>query len=111
MMYELKDKSLKCLSCEKDFIFTKGEQEFYLEKAFAEPRRCDDCRKLRKKDKRKKRKQLIRTLQQSPDVEVAIVEAKIEKPKVKRKAKSKVETVIGLNVGEEVEKAEFKSKK
>ena len=26
------DKTLKCKDCEKDFVFTAGEQEFYAEK-------------------------------------------------------------------------------
>lgn len=34
-----------CKNCGKEFVFTKGEQAFYKEKGFNEPKRCFDCRK------------------------------------------------------------------
>ena len=77
-MVELLDKNLKCSDCKNVFIFTKGEQEFYLKKAFSEPRRCLDCRKKRKKDRRKKRRGLLRTLQ-TPEVEMKETKPIIEK--------------------------------
>jgi CxxC-x17-CxxC domain-containing protein len=44
------DKSLHCLDCGKEFIFTAGEQEFYAKKGFTnEPLRCKDCRDVRKR--------------------------------------------------------------
>ena len=46
-MYE--DKTLVCMDCNNEFIFTAGEQEFYAEKGFVnEPQRCKACRDARK---------------------------------------------------------------
>jgi DNA-directed RNA polymerase subunit RPC12/RpoP len=45
------DKKIKCIDCNKDFIFSAGEQEFFEEKGYSEPIRCKDCRSKRK-DKR-----------------------------------------------------------
>ncbi|HTD47537.1 MAG TPA: zinc-ribbon domain-containing protein, partial [bacterium] len=37
------DKTLHCLDCGKEFVFTAGEQEFYQKKGFTnEPLRCKD---------------------------------------------------------------------
>jgi len=47
----MKDETLVCKDCGKDFIFTVGEQEFYAEKGFTnKPARCKECRSA-KKDK------------------------------------------------------------
>ena len=49
----LTDKTLSCQDCGQDFIFTTGEQEFYQEKGFKnEPKRCPDCRRNRKRQRR-----------------------------------------------------------
>jgi hypothetical protein len=46
------DKTLACKDCEKDFVFTEGEQEFYKEKGFEnEPQRCPACRQAKKQQK------------------------------------------------------------
>jgi CxxC-x17-CxxC domain-containing protein len=43
------DKTLNCADCGQDFTFTASEQEFFAQKGFLnEPRRCLDCRALRK---------------------------------------------------------------
>lgn len=43
------DKSLKCVECGAEFVFTEGEQEFYASQGFtSEPRRCPSCRAARK---------------------------------------------------------------
>ena len=43
------DKTLVCKDCQKEFVFTEGEQAFYKEKGFEnEPQRCPECRKARK---------------------------------------------------------------
>ena len=48
-MPEYKDKTIKCLDCRKEFIFSARDQEFYAEKGFNnEPKRCKDCREKRK---------------------------------------------------------------
>jgi CxxC-x17-CxxC domain-containing protein len=46
------DKTLHCLDCGKEFVFTAGEQEFYAKKGFTnEPLRCKDCRDARKRSR------------------------------------------------------------
>ena len=47
------DKTLVCSDCGKEFVFSEGEQAFYAEKGFTnEPKRCPDCRKARKEQRR-----------------------------------------------------------
>jgi len=41
---EYADKTIKCEKCEEEFIFPCGEQKFFEEKGFAEPRKCPKCR-------------------------------------------------------------------
>ncbi|MBR3588548.1 MAG: zinc-ribbon domain containing protein [Clostridia bacterium] len=53
-MYE--DKILVCKGCENEFTFTAGEQEFYAEKGFQEPKYCKECRQARKASKTGERK-------------------------------------------------------
>ena len=49
----MSDKKLVCKECQKEFLFTEGEQEFYKEKGFLnEPQRCQECRRARKQAKR-----------------------------------------------------------
>ena len=46
------DKTLICQDCEREFVFTAGEQEFYAEKGFEnEPKRCKDCRQNRRNNR------------------------------------------------------------
>ncbi len=53
-MYE--DKTLTCVDCGSDFIFSASEQEFYAEKGFQnEPKRCAECRAARKNSRRRER--------------------------------------------------------
>lgn len=47
----LKDKVIKCKSCETEFIFNAGEQEFYKDKGFKEPVRCKECRAERRRER------------------------------------------------------------
>lgn len=47
------DKTLVCKDCGAEFVFTEGEQAFYVEKVFTnEPKRCPECRKARKAQRR-----------------------------------------------------------
>ena len=47
MSYE--DKTLVCVQCKKEFVFTAGEQQFYDERNFSSPpKRCESCRRSRK---------------------------------------------------------------
>jgi len=49
----LTDKTVMCQDCDNEFVFTAGEQEFYQEKGFQnEPKRCPECRKSRKRQRR-----------------------------------------------------------
>ncbi len=44
-----KDKTIACVDCGNDFIFSVSEQEFYAEKGFEnEPKRCPECRRAAK---------------------------------------------------------------
>ena len=43
------DKTLTCRDCGDSFIFTTGEQDFYMSRGFTnEPTRCSSCRQARK---------------------------------------------------------------
>jgi len=44
------DKTIKCVECGADFIFSATEQEFFMSKGFTQPKRCKACR-LKKKAK------------------------------------------------------------
>ena len=51
-MTEYKDKTIKCVDCGTEFVFTARDQEFYQEKGFTnEPKRCPECRKARKQQR------------------------------------------------------------
>ena len=42
---EFQDKTLKCVDCGADFVFTAGEQLFFYDKQFKnEPKRCKACK-------------------------------------------------------------------
>ena len=47
------DKTIVCIGCKSEFVFSEREQEFYKEKGFQnEPQRCPECRAARKKESR-----------------------------------------------------------
>lgn len=47
------DKALICKDCQKEFMFTEGEQAFYKEKGFEnDPQRCPECRAEKKSQRR-----------------------------------------------------------
>lgn len=49
MENNFKDKSIKCVDCGDEFVFSANEQAFYAEKGFTnEPRRCKACRDKKK---------------------------------------------------------------
>ena len=51
-MMDFQDKTLACRDCGKGFVFTAGEQGFYLEKGLLnEPQRCPDCRANRRRER------------------------------------------------------------
>lgn len=45
------DQQLKCIDCQHDFVFTKGEQAFFAKRNFTPPKRCKPCRDAKKQDK------------------------------------------------------------
>jgi len=45
---KFEDKSVKCVDCNEEFTFTAGEQEFYNERGYTEPKRCKPCRDAKK---------------------------------------------------------------
>jgi CxxC-x17-CxxC domain-containing protein len=48
-MDNFNDKSLNCVECGSEFIFSRNEQAFYAERGFTnEPKRCKNCRDKRK---------------------------------------------------------------
>lgn len=53
---EYKDKTIKCVDCGAEFIFSARDQEFYAEKGFTnEPKRCKVCRDKKKAEKNSNR--------------------------------------------------------
>jgi CxxC-x17-CxxC domain-containing protein len=49
---DLQDKTLTCRDCGNGFIFTAGEQGFYIEKGLMnEPQRCTNCRANRRRER------------------------------------------------------------
>jgi CxxC-x17-CxxC domain-containing protein len=48
-MENFTDKTLNCVECGGQFLFSKNEQSFYAERGFTnEPKRCKNCRDKRK---------------------------------------------------------------
>ena len=43
-MGKAEDKTLKCIDCEEEFVFSAGEQRFFREKNLSDPKRCASCR-------------------------------------------------------------------
>jgi hypothetical protein len=39
-----RDRRLRCVQCGREFIFEAGEQAFFKEKGFQDPKRCPPCR-------------------------------------------------------------------
>ncbi|MFQ6028450.1 MAG: zinc-ribbon domain containing protein [Dehalococcoidia bacterium] len=49
----LSDKTLVCVDCGNEFIFTAGEQEFFNSRGFVnDPKRCQTCRSTRRSEQR-----------------------------------------------------------
>jgi len=43
------DTQLTCLDCGREFTFASGEQRYFWAKGLSEPKRCKQCRVLRKR--------------------------------------------------------------
>lgn len=45
------DRELQCADCGDAFVFTSGEQSFFQQKGFTDPKRCSKCRQAKKQQK------------------------------------------------------------
>jgi len=41
---EFRDKLMVCVDCGSDFVWERGEQEYFWSKGLADPKRCSKCR-------------------------------------------------------------------
>ena len=46
------DQHLTCADCGHDFLWSAREQDFYREKGFQPPKRCKDCARARKEQRK-----------------------------------------------------------
>jgi len=46
----LSDKTLRCIGCGAEFIFSIGEQRYFASKGLSTPKRCPECRQRRKRN-------------------------------------------------------------
>jgi hypothetical protein len=44
-------KTLQCIDCKQPFDFTPGEQKFFAEKRLSDPKRCKECRAVKRAEK------------------------------------------------------------
>jgi hypothetical protein len=49
------DRLLDCEDCKQQFVFDAGEQKFFKEKGFTDPKRCPKCRKRVRSRMRRRR--------------------------------------------------------
>lgn len=47
-MSDFQDRTLTCAECSRQFTFSAGEQAFYKERSFSDPKRCPSCRAARR---------------------------------------------------------------
>ncbi len=45
---KFREEILRCVDCEAQFIFTAGEQDYFLSRGLSTPKRCTQCRTRRK---------------------------------------------------------------
>ena len=45
---KLKNKTIRCVDCGMDFVFTDGEQRYFASKKLSVPKRCPGCRRKRR---------------------------------------------------------------
>jgi Zn finger protein HypA/HybF involved in hydrogenase expression len=54
---EFQDMTLQCKTCDKPFVWTASEQEFYRTKGLAyRPTHCPECRQKKRESMRERRK-------------------------------------------------------
>lgn len=49
------DRNIKCADCQKEFVFSEGEQAFFAQKQFTDPRRCKPCRDAKRAAKNERK--------------------------------------------------------
>ena len=47
----MEDILIKCVECKEEFNFSVGEQEFYKERDYSNPKRCKSCRDKKRNDR------------------------------------------------------------
>jgi CxxC-x17-CxxC domain-containing protein len=45
------DRTLNCVECGAEFIFSADDQDFHARKGYQEPKRCPSCRQARRSDR------------------------------------------------------------
>lgn len=45
------DKKMICIDCDKPFTWTTGEQAFFADRNFTEPKRCKSCREKKRENR------------------------------------------------------------
>lgn len=48
---DFKDRFIVCCDCGKEFLFSAGEQKFYYHRGLLIPKRCSQCRLIKKLDR------------------------------------------------------------
>jgi hypothetical protein len=48
MMDDERDRLLMCCACGVEFLWSAGEQEFFRARELSPPRRCRECRRLKR---------------------------------------------------------------
>ena len=70
------NKTLTCQDCGNEFEFTAEEQNFFAEKGFGDPKRCQACRSAKKDDRREKRFTKVTCAECGSEAEVPFVPKK-----------------------------------
>jgi hypothetical protein len=48
----MSDQVLICQNCQKEFVFSEGEQQFFTQKGLETPKLCIICRSIKAQEKR-----------------------------------------------------------
>lgn len=51
-MPEPGDKRIECVECGSTFVLSEGEQKWFEDKGFSTPKRCPDCRAIRREQRK-----------------------------------------------------------
>lgn len=49
------DRTIMCIDCDQEFVWSTGEQAFYAERDLSQPKRCPDCRDANRDRKNRER--------------------------------------------------------